>query len=79
MLDKEEHSGAQDFAVDLRIDRVIYHGGKNPPLCHSDCIGRFIVLFDVQLLCVILFDFKKLQGFRKLLEKIFPRALVPFF
>ena len=74
------NTGANDLAIDLQIDQVICHGSKNPPLCGLDCIGRFIVLFDVQLLCLILFDFrKKLQGFRKLLEKIFPMALVPFF
>ena len=79
VLDKKKHSGAQDMALDLQIGRVISYGGKNPPLCDLDCIGRFIVLFVVQLLCLISVDFKKLQGFQKLLEKIFPMALVPFF
>ena len=60
VLDKGKNSGAHDLAIDLQIDRVICHGGKNPPLCDLDCIGRFMVLFDVQLLCLILFNFKKL-------------------
>ena len=79
MLNKGKHSGAHDLAIDLQIDRVICHGGKNPPLCDLDCIGRFMVLFDVQLLRLILCDNKKLRGFRKLLEKIFAMALVPLF
>ena len=53
VLDKEKHSGAQDMALDLQIGRIISYGGKNPPLCDLDCIGRFIVLFVVQLLCLI--------------------------
>ena len=51
--------GAQDLAIDLPIDGVICYRGKNPPLFHLDCIGWFIAYFDVQLLNVILFDFKK--------------------
>ena len=79
VLDKEKHSGAQDMALDLQIGRVISYGGKNPPLCDLDCIGGFIVLFVVQLLCLISFHFKKQQGLKKLLEKVFSMALVPFF
>ena len=79
LLVEENNVGAQDLAIDLPIDGVICHCGKNPPLCHLDCIGWFIAYFDVQLFSVILFDFKKLQQFWKLLEKIFPMALVPFF
>ena len=54
MLDKGKHSGAHDFAIDHQIDGVICHGGKNPPLCDLDCIGRFIVLFDVQLIPLLM-------------------------
>ena len=79
VLDKEKHSGAQDLAIDLQIDRSICPGGKNPPLFYLDCSGRFIVFFDVQLLSLILFNSKKLQGFQKLREKIFLMALVQFF
>ena len=79
LLVEGNNVGAQDLAIDLAIDGVTFHCGKNPPLCHLDCIGWFIAYFDVQLFSVILFDFKKLQQFWKLLEKIFPMALVPFF
>ena len=79
LLNEGNDVGAKDMAVDLPIDRVIRNGRKNPPLCHVDCIGCFIACFDVRLLGVFLFDFKKPQEFQKLLEKIFLMALVPFF
>ena len=79
LLNEGNDVGAKDMAVDLPIDRVIRNGRKNTPLCHVDCIGCFIACFDVRLLGVFLFDFKKPHEFLKLLEKIFLMALVPFF
>ena len=58
LLNEGNGVGAKDLAVDFPILRVICIGRKNPPLCHVDCIGCFIACFDVQLLRVILFDFK---------------------
>ena len=63
LLNEGNDVGAKDLAVDLPIDRVICNGRKNPPLCHVDCIGCFIACFDVRLLGVLLFDFKKPQKF----------------
>ena len=71
VLDKEKHSGAQDMALDLQIGRVISYSGKNPPLGDLDCVSRFIVLFIVQLLCLILFDFKNYEDFENYLKKSF--------
>ena len=67
VLDKEKHSGAQDMALDLQIGRVISYGGKNSPLCDLDCIGRFIVLFVEQLLCLL----KNYKGSENYLKKSF--------
>ena len=39
LLVEGNNVGAQDLAIDLAIDGVIFHCGKNPPLCHLDCIG----------------------------------------
>ena len=63
LLDEGNDKGAQDLAVDLPVDGIICHDGKNPPLGHLDCISWFIGCFDVQLLSVILFDFKEPQQF----------------
>ena len=38
LLVEGNNVGAQDLAIDLSIDDVIFHCGKNPPLCHLDCI-----------------------------------------
>ena len=59
LLNEGNDVGAKDLAADLFIDRVIRNGRKYPPLCHVDCIGCFIACFDVQVLGISLFDFKK--------------------
>ena len=61
LLNEGNDVGAKDLAADVPIDCVIRNGRKYPPLCHVDCIGCFIACFDVQLLRLFLFDFKKPQ------------------
>ena len=61
LLNEGNDVGAKDLAADLPIDRMIRNGRKYPPLCHVDCIGCFIACFDVRLLRLFLFDFKKPQ------------------
>ena len=61
LLNEGNDVGAKDLAADVPIDCVIRNGRKYPPLCHVDCIGCFIACFDVRLLPLSLFDFKKPQ------------------
>ena len=63
LLNEGNDAGVKDLAIHFPIDCVIRNGRKNPPLCHVDCIGCFIACFDVRLLGVSLFDFKKPQEF----------------
>ena len=78
LLNKRKDAGAKDVAVDLPVDGIIAMLVKNLPFFHLDCNRWFIARFDVQQLGVISFEFRKLQRFWKLLEKIFSMALVPF-
>ena len=39
LLDVENDTGAQDLAVDLPVNGVLLHAGKNLSLCYLYCIG----------------------------------------